>query len=249
MPQSRNRPKPPPAMTWGRAIPILVLCVIFDALRFFFNMFWFFGPAMAALVCTVAGSNTSVGQFVGTTATAAVCSTAAGVAGFFGAVPIEAFGVIMAMAVGLIGWLTIFLIQLMNNVGIFRANFSMIIRFGLSLLLSEIPIVSALPSLTIINVTMFNIQIKKGREAEQKWEEEHATEQSGERREQAGQLMQARAAKQARLEGQKAANSASYTEPEEAAPMTSEMSDNVLPFRVRTIRPAREVPTGLKKAA
>ena len=100
----------------------------------------------------------------------------------------------MAMAVGLIGWLTIFLIQLINNAGIFKENFAMVIRILLGLLLSEIPIINALPSLTILNATMFHIQIKKGKEELQKWEEENADTRLQERRRREAQFMQVQAA-------------------------------------------------------
>ena len=166
MPRKTNDSGPPKVMTWGKAMPVLVLCVIFDALRAFFSMFWFFGPALAALYCT---STTSgwVGSLGGLTT--AACTAGAGALGFYGFVPAATFGTVMAMAVGLIGWLTVFLIQLINNAGIFKENFAMIIRILLGLLLSEIPIINALPSLTILNATMFHIQIKKGKEELKKW--------------------------------------------------------------------------------
>ena len=190
-------------MTWGRAAPVLVLCVIFDALRAFFSMFWFFGPALAALYCT---STTSgwVGSLGGLTT--AACTAGAGALGFYGFVPAATFGTVMAMAVGLIGWLTVFLIQLINNAGIFKENFAMIIRILLGLLLSEIPIINALPSLTILNATMFHIQIKKGKEELKKWKKENAEAQAEERNRQNAQLMQAQAMQQ------QAANDATYNQ-------------------------------------
>ena len=41
MPQNRNNTEPPPVMTWGKAIPALVIAVIFDVARIFFEFFWF----------------------------------------------------------------------------------------------------------------------------------------------------------------------------------------------------------------
>lgn len=222
MPRNRVSPKPPEPMTWSKATPVLVLCIIFDALRFLFDMFWFFGPAMAALACTIAGSNTTLGQIAGTTATAAVCSVAAAAAGTFGMPAIETFGAVMAMAVGLGGWLTILLVQLLNNAGIFKENFSMILRYALSLLLSEIPFVNALPSLTIINATMFNIQIKKGNKALKEWEEGQKAVQNEDRQQQAAQFMQARNVGLAQMQMQEAA----------------ETPSNVIPF------PSRRTPPG-----
>jgi hypothetical protein len=156
-------------------------------------MFWFFGPALAALYCTVKVSD-SIGSLGGIVAGA--CTAGAATAGGLAFGAIEMFGVVMAMAVGLIGWLTIFLIQLINNAGIFKENFSMIIRLAVGLLISEIPIINALPSLTIINITMFHIQIKKGREALEKWEKENATALAQEREQQAQQVAQSQATQQ-----------------------------------------------------
>ena len=76
-------------------MPVLVLCVIFDALRAFFSMFWFFGPALAALYCT-----SKVSGAIGETAGGLFCGTGAAVAGFYGFVPAAIFGTVMAMAVG-----------------------------------------------------------------------------------------------------------------------------------------------------
>ena len=162
-------------MTWRRALPVLSWCVVFDALRAFFESFWFFGPAVAAAACTLVGSNTTVGGLIGTSAVAAACTAAATVGGAAVAEFTTPFGVIMAMAVGLIGWLTILLIQMVNNAGIFKENFSMILRYALGLLISVTPVIGALPSLTIVNTIMFRIQIKKGQEALARWEEEQAT--------------------------------------------------------------------------
>ncbi|MEK7554242.1 MAG: hypothetical protein AAB517_02645 [Patescibacteria group bacterium] len=203
MPHKTNNKPPPEVMTWARASPVLILCVIFDALRFFFNMFWFFGPALAALYCTVKVSD-AIGSLGGIVAGA--CTAGAATAGGLAFGAIEMFGVIMAMAVGLIGWLTVFLIQLINNAGIFKENFAMIIRILLGLLLSEIPIINALPSLTILNATMFHIQIKKGKEELKKWKKENAEAQAEERNRQNAQLMQAQAMQQ------QAANDATYNQ-------------------------------------
>src|SRR5665647_1948180 len=102
MPQNKNSEGPPKAMTWGKAIPILILSLVFDAIRLLFEMFWFFGPAIAALYCTTKASDV-VGAVVG----GALCSVGAGAVGFLAAGPIAAFGVITAIAVGLLGWMTI----------------------------------------------------------------------------------------------------------------------------------------------
>lgn len=210
-----NAEHPPQTMTWMRAAPVLILCVLFDALRAFFNLFWFFGPALAALYCTVEVSD-AVGSLGGVVA--GVCTAGAVTAGWLAFGAIEIFGVIMAMAVGLIGWLTIFFIQFINNAGIFKENFAMIIRIVLGLLLSEIPIINALPSLTVLNATMFHIQIKKGKEELKKWKEENAERQHREQQRQIAeqeQVVQNHYAQQEAYKQAQAAHDAAHEIPEE----------------------------------
>lgn len=196
--QTRRNNKPPPkTMTWAKASPVLVVCVIFDALRIFFEQFWFFGPALAAVACTNIVSGW-VGSLWGLTA--AACAAAGGVLGYFGAAPIEAFGVIMAMAVGLMGWLAIGLMLIVSNARIFEENAGHALWFAGSLLISEVPIVGTIPALTIIVWRMYRTQIKKEAAALQKYESEQAAaraEEQDERRRQAAELMQAHALQQA----------------------------------------------------
>lgn len=187
-------------MTWGKASPVLIVCVVFDALRIFFEQFWFFGPALAAAACTGVVSSwvSSLGGL-----TAATCTAAAGVLGYFGAAPIAAFGVIMAMAVGLMGWLAIGLILIMTNARIFEENAGHALWFAVSLLISEVPIVGTIPALTIIVWRMYRTQIKKEAVARRQYESEQAValaEEREERQRQAAGLMQARAAQLAAVE-------------------------------------------------
>src|SRR3989338_1929296 len=100
MPQNRvaNDNRPPPAMTWGKAVPVLALCLVFDLLGLIFQFFWFFGPL---LIGGVAGTWASgwVGSTMGTT----VGTATVAVTGFFGGVALGIFGVIMAIVVGFAG--------------------------------------------------------------------------------------------------------------------------------------------------
>lgn len=199
MPQKRNNSEPPPVMTWSKASPVLAFAVVFDALRMMFEMFWFFGPALAALACTL-GVNSALGTSVAAIAgkiTAAGCSLAAGAAGFVGAPAIEAFGVVMAMAVGFAGWLVVGAIIMWTNKRIIAENAGHALWFVGSLLISEIPIVGTFPALTGVAWKMYATQIKKDKEVLQKYEKENAVAQQQERdrqAEQTAQLMQAQAA-------------------------------------------------------
>lgn len=203
MPTRRNNKPPPKTMTWAKASPVLAVCVVFDALRIFFEQFWFFGPALAAGVCTIIAEGvvkTVTFGLLGTKTAAAACATGAGVLGYFGAVPIAAFGVIMAMAVGLMGWLAIGLMLIVSNARIFEENAGHALWFAGSLLISEVPIVGTIPALTIIVWRMYRTQIKKETEALRKYESEQAAalaEERGEQQRQAAELMQARALQQA----------------------------------------------------
>lgn len=187
-------------MTWAKASPVLAVCVAFDALRMFFEQFWFFGPALAAAACTGVVSSV-VGKLGGLTA--AACTAGGGVLGYFGAGPIEAFGVIMAMAVGLMGWLAIGLMLIVSNARIFEENAGHALWFAGSLLVSEVPIVGTIPALTIVVWRMYHVQIKKETAALQKYESEQAAAIAAERDEQqrqAAKLIQARGTQLAQAE-------------------------------------------------
>lgn len=154
MPANRasGRGAPPPVMTWRKAAPVLAIAAVFDALRFLFEWFVFFGPALAGVGCTYLTG--------GTVATGILCGAAATGGGVAAAPALEAFGIVMAMATGLLGWLSIALILLKGNARIFRENF---IWFAGSLLGSEVPILGSVPFMTLILWKMYRTQIRKER--------------------------------------------------------------------------------------
>lgn len=200
MRQKRNNPKPPPTMTWKKASPVLVISVVFDALRLLFQMFWFFGPALAALYCT-----SKISGAVGTYGGGALCAAGATAAGFFGAPAIAAFGVVMAMAVGLFGWLAVGGWLMATNSRIFKEN---ALWFVGSLLFSEVPFIGAIPVITVSVWKMHSNQIKIEKAVYKKWQKENAAAELQERRQQEVQLMQARATQQ------QAANDEMYNQEE-----------------------------------
>ena len=191
MPRKINSKLPPEVMTWRRAMLVLVPCVIFDALRAFFSMFWFFGPALAALYCTSATSGW-VGSLEGLTT--AACTAGAAALGFYGFVPAATFGTVMAMAIGLLGWLTIALMLLITNARIFKEN---AIWFGTSLLVSEVPIIGSAPALTLIVWKMYSTQIKIEKVEMKRYKKERADVERQEQDQRVAELMQARAAQSA----------------------------------------------------
>ncbi len=200
MPQKRNSAEPPKVMTWGKAAPILAVCVIFDALRLMFEMFWFFGPAMAALYCTV-----KVSGVVGTTLGGFACGVGATVAGTLGAPAIEVFGVVMAIAVGLFGWLVIGLWLMVTNARIFKENAAW---FAGSLLISEIPIVGSIPALTIIVWKMYRTQITLEKAEMQRYEQERAAAERQEREQRIALVLHNQSLQQAQIEQEEAADDA-----------------------------------------
>ncbi|OGG78070.1 hypothetical protein A3A36_02775 [Candidatus Kaiserbacteria bacterium RIFCSPLOWO2_01_FULL_52_12b] len=190
MPQKRNSQEPPKVMTWGKAAPTLVIAAIFDVLRLMFMFFWFFGPALVGLYCTV-----KVGDvWVVGTLLAKGCVAGAAAIGIGGFAPIAAFGVIMAMAVGFAGWLTVGFILLIFNKRIFKEN---ALWFVGSLLISEIPIVGSVPAITIVVRKMYSNQIKLEKAALKKYQDEQTATQLKEQQQQAVQRQAAQQAQAA----------------------------------------------------
>ena len=202
---TQKRSSPPPVMTWTRASPIMVTAGIFDLLRMFFEQFWFFGPALAAAYCTSV-VNDVVGTSIADTAGKLValgCGTVSGAAGYFGSPVFIALGVIMAIAVGLLGWMTIGLILVMINARIFKENESNAVWFAASLLISETPIIGTIPGLTGILWKMYREQIKRDKENIKKYLAEQAALDMQEQQQAAylqTRIMQARTAQQATTE-------------------------------------------------
>lgn len=207
MPQNRSRPEPPEPMTWGRALPVLAVAVVFDALRFMFEMFWFFGPAIAGFICTATASGT-----VGTTVAGIACGAGATAVGVLAVGPIQVLGVVMAMATGLAGWLTVGLLLLVTNARIFKEN---ALWFAGSLLVSEVPVVGSIPAITLVLWRMYHVQIRKEKADAKAYAEERTALALQERQRQASYAMQAHNERLAQAEAQEAANEDEYRAGEE----------------------------------
>ena len=169
MPSPRNNNQSPPkTMTWAKASLVLALCVIFDALRFLFEQFWFFGPLLIGSGTAVAVSHVVGSQSAGTATGALV----GGATALLGGPELEVFGIIMAMALGLLGWMVIGFVLLATNARIFKESAVGTIWFVSALFVSELPILGAVPALTIIVWRMYHTQIKKERLALRQYENE-----------------------------------------------------------------------------
>jgi hypothetical protein len=210
MPPKRNRSEPPVVMTWSKALPVLTVCVIFDVIRFAFEQFLFFGPALAGIYCTI-----KVSPVIGTVAGTTVCSAAAVAAGLASSVAIEVFGVMMAMAVGFFGWLTVGTWLFAANKRIFKANAGNALWYVGGLLVSVIPIVGSLPALTGTTVKMYRTQIQKEREQLRKYEEEQTLMQQRELNREQAALLETRE-REAIQEEEEAANDERYNSQEAA---------------------------------
>jgi len=191
-------------MTWGKASPALVLAAIFDALRFMFTWFVFFGPALAGIICTIQASDS-----IGTTAGGLLCGAGATAVGVLGSEMIAPFGIMMAMVTGFAGWLVVLIWLLVMNTRIFKENS---LWFASSLLVSEVPFVNSLPAITIAVWRMYSHQINIEKAILKKYEQEQAAAQLQERRQQEIQMMQFQMNQTTQSEEQEAANDATYAE-------------------------------------
>lgn len=186
-------------MTWTKATPVLAAAGIFDLIRIIFESFWFFGPALIAAYCTAqAGEMLSTLTFglLGVGTAGAACSAGAVLLGIGGASAFAMFGVVMAIAVGFLGWLTVGGILIATNARIFKEDESSLFWFAGSLLISEIPFIGALPSLSGAMVKLYSAQIKRDAENVKKYQQEQVAEQKWERNQKIIDLARFRAAQE-----------------------------------------------------
>ena len=201
MPQGNNSPAPPEAMTWNKAIPVIVVAGVFDALGLLFEGLVFFGPALVGVYCaTTVGGVWVIGKLL-----TAGCAAGAIAAGTAASVALIGFGEIMALAIGLVGWLAVGLILVMTNRRIFKKN---TLWFVGSLLMTEMPVLGSLPFVSFIVWRMYSRQIQAEEAAMKKWKEEQAARQTQERNTQVRAAQMAQAANDA--EYLQAANDAQY---------------------------------------
>lgn len=170
MPQSQTNADdntPPPAMTWGRAAPMLALCLVFDLLGLIFQFFWFFGPILLGVAAGAGWESTWVGGVVGGGTTVGVVTTA--VTGFFDGIALGVFGVIMAIAVAFLGLLTVWLLLMIFNHRIFKANEKAILWMLFGLGVDMVPFIGALPGITGSVTKLYHTQIKQEKAAFAVW--------------------------------------------------------------------------------
>jgi hypothetical protein len=221
MPPNRNSSAPPKVLTWKAATPTLAVALIFDALRAFFEMFWFFGPALAAIGCTALSNGffkTAITTIGGKVA-AGVCGGAAAVAGFFAAPAIETFGLLMADFISFFGFLVLVTWVVISNWRIVKTVKTAPFQFAGAFVMSEIPFIGAFPFFFITLWRLYSRQIKVEKEALNKWNTENAAAIAEEQRMNAQiQIQQIQEAQDAEFETEEAANDGADETDEEETP-------------------------------
>ena len=164
MPGRRANDGEPPVMTWRKATPKLIVCVTFDLLRLIFSFFWLFGPVL--LTAAIAGvlSEYMWGWLAGFFA--GLAGLAVGIAG---SAVFIVLGTILAMMVGLLGWLTIVLWLVMSNPRIFHTTLAQKLWVFLGWGVSELPLFGALPMMTVTVWRMHRRQIHTDRKKHADW--------------------------------------------------------------------------------
>ena len=195
MPQRRNS-APPEVMTWPKASPVLAGAAVVDAIRAFFHFFWFFGPAVAIFYCTLSVSERlsswTLG-LLGTKTAVGLCGAVGAAVGAAGIEIIGPFGVIMANAVGLMGFLALGLCIVMLNKRLFKTAASAPIQFAGAFAVGGVPFLGAFPVFTFILWRLHRAQIKTEQAARQKWEQETSAARLQERNQQTRQVAQLQA--------------------------------------------------------
>ena len=160
MPPLRTN-SPPEVMSWGKPSAILAVSVsvIFDALRFACEQFWLFGPALAAIYCHQQLSGT-----LGETIAGAVCATGATALGANASPAFMLFGTVLAMVVGIFGWLVVAAIVVFTNERLLSVNINNVFWLAGSLLVSEIPFIGSVPALTATVIKLYSAQINRDKE-------------------------------------------------------------------------------------
>lgn len=152
------------------------LALIFDLLKFIFSLFIFFGPVIAGAVAgayvadnplaasIVSGATRAVG-YIGSAGLSEVAISASGgeldpgkhapeiaaavVAAATGlTLPevYEALGIVLAMVVGLVGWIFFFLFFVLSRVNLFKEAAFLKMMYGF--VVSEVPLVDMIPTFT-----------------------------------------------------------------------------------------------------
>jgi hypothetical protein len=141
----RKRAAPPaavkPRMTNTKAAILLGLAVIFDVLKFMCTQLWFFGPALIGTAVAAATGSKAVGALAGALGIGAQVFPAIGIG-------IAVLGLILAITVGFLGWLILIITMAAFGIRFFDGHNRAFLRIFVGFLVSELPLIDALPSFT-----------------------------------------------------------------------------------------------------
>lgn len=187
----RTHKQPLEVMTWRSpsAIFTLSVAVTFDILRFASAQLWLFGPALAGLYC----QQKLVGT-LGETISTAVCATGASFLGVEASPTFMTLGVVLAMAVGILGWLTVGALVIFTNERLIRESVQNTYWLAGGLLVSEIPFIDSLPALTATVLKLYSSQIKRDAQILRAYKAEKASREREEREGRIAAILQARQA-------------------------------------------------------
>jgi hypothetical protein len=153
-------------MTWGKASPVLALSGVFWLLQLAFQWFWLLGPVLIGV-----GSGAIASYYFGSAAgyvTGAVSGFLSGLVGS-GSGAFEVFGFVMAMAIGLCGWLFVMAAIAWSDFRLLRENAWGMLGLIIGFCISEIPVLGSVPSLPVAVWRMYGAQIRADREALAAW--------------------------------------------------------------------------------
>lgn len=177
MPRRRIKEAPPTVTTWGSALPVLIVAVLFDILRAAATWLWLLAPTIAAGLCS---------HYTGFTL---LCVGVSGIAGTAAAPALTMAGAAIAMVIGITGWIVVMLLMLLIAPRVLARGMLMM---GLSFVFSELPILNSVPALTLAIWRMYHQQIKADKEAMKKYQERMAAQKAQETRERMAELARAR---------------------------------------------------------
>lgn len=183
-PRGRAQATPRKGMTWLKATIVLIVTVIFDALRFIFVMLVFTLPFIIGAVAAAYASNTSWLSWAPSWVIGLATSIGIATLEVFNpeAIPaIAAFGVLMASIIGFIGFLFVLGMLLAMRVKLTPHNQ---LWLGLAFVGGVTPFGNALPSLTPITLKIVRRQMRDDKKAHALYLKQQAALQAAQQQEQ-----------------------------------------------------------------
>jgi hypothetical protein len=161
VPGAQAKGAPVAKMTTGKITILLVLALIFDALKFMATQLWFFGPALIGLATSVGTGSKVAGAVVGALGVGGAALTGLGEG-------LEVLGIVLGVAIGFFGWLVLITVMTSMRISLFHSrNFLSLVG---GFIVSELPFIDALPSFTVSTWRIISAERKADKEAKKKYE-------------------------------------------------------------------------------